>query len=80
MTAAPHEVLGAGMTQAGMSFEDLWVGYFSLGGLAGPGTVRSYLGGADFTRMEYDLLASAINDHFVDQGADHPMPYHEDLL
>ncbi|MFP5318158.1 MAG: hypothetical protein ACLGI2_07670 [Acidimicrobiia bacterium] len=80
MTAAPHKVLGAGMVQAGMSVEDLWVGYFSLGGFGGPETVRSYLGGAEFSRMEYDLLATAINDHFVDQGRDHPVPYHEDLL
>ena len=68
------------MTQAGMSFEELWVAYFTLGGAAGPDTVRSYLGGAQLSRMDYDLLATAINDRFVDQGGDHPVPYHEELL
>ena len=79
MTAAPHEVLGAAMTQAGMSFDELWIGYFTLGGGAGPETVRSYLGGAEVPPMDYDLLATAINERFVEQGDDHPVPYHEDL-
>lgn len=78
MTAA-HEILGAAMIQAGLSFEELWVGYFSLGGVAGPETVRSYLGGAACSRMDYDLLAAVINDEFADQGDDHPVPYHEEL-
>ena len=79
MTVAPHEVLGAAMTQAGMSFDELWIAYFTLGGIAGPDEVRSYLGGAGVSPREYDLLATAINEHFVERGDDHPVPYHEDL-
>jgi hypothetical protein len=67
------------MTQAGMSFEELWIAYFTLGGVAGPGTVRAYLDGAELSPMDYNLLAAAINEHFVDQGDDHPVPYHEEL-
>jgi hypothetical protein len=67
------------MVQVGMSFEELWMAYFAIGGMAGPDTVRSYLGGAELSRMDYDLLAAAINDEFVDQGDDHPVPYHDEL-
>lgn len=49
MNPAPHELLAAAMTHAGISFEELWITYFTLGGMAGPATVRSYLGGAELS-------------------------------
>ena len=51
----------------------------ALGGVADPETVRSYLGGTDLPRMDYDVLAAAINQRLVDQGNDHPVPYFEEL-
>jgi hypothetical protein len=45
-TAPPHAVLEAARIQAGMSFQELWITYFSLGGSAQPDMVRAYLGGS----------------------------------
>ena len=80
MNAVPHEVLAAARTHAGLSFDDLWIGYFALGGEVDPETVRSYLGGTNLSRMDYDVLAAVINEHFVDHGDDHPVPYYEELV
>ncbi len=66
--------------QAGMSHHELWIAYFSLGGTAQPEEVRAYLdGGGGAESMDYDVLAHAINERFLDQGGDHPVPYREDL-
>ena len=62
-----------------MSFHELWIAYFSLGGTAQPDEVRAYLGGGTVAVMDYDVLAHAINERFVDQGGNHPVPYREEL-
>lgn len=80
MTAPPHAVLEAARTQAGMSFEDLWIAYFALGGTAQPDLVRAYLGGSDEAGVDYDVLAQAINEHFLDRGGNHPVPYRDELF
>jgi len=62
-----------------MSFDELWVAYFALGGASSPNIVRSYLGGSGNELADYDVLAQAINERFVDRGGDHPVPYRNDL-
>ena len=78
MTAAAHEVLEAGRAMAQMSFEDLWLAYFALGGAAGPDELERYLAGGAGP-MDYDVVAQAINERFVDRGGDHPVPYYAEL-
>jgi hypothetical protein len=34
---------------------------------------------ADLSRWEYDHLAQALNEGFVDQGRDHPVAYSDEL-
>lgn len=80
MTAPPHQVLEAARMQAGMSFRDLWIAYLSLGGTAHPDALRAYLGGGTVPSVNYDVLAQALNERFLDQGADHPVPYRDELL
>ena len=80
MSVPPHAVLEAARTQAGMSFEDLWIAYFALGGVAQPDVVRAYLDGSTDRAMDYDVLAQAINERFLDQHANHPVPYSDELL
>ncbi|MFP5318989.1 MAG: hypothetical protein ACLGI2_11940 [Acidimicrobiia bacterium] len=73
-----HRVLEAARVQASMSVSDLWLAYFALGGEMRPDGLRSYL--ADGTgRVEYDIVAQALNERFSDLGADHPVPYQEEL-
>lgn len=80
MTAPPQEVLEAARMQAGMSFDELWLAYFSLGGAAEPEALRSYLNGSQLLPMDYDVIALALNERFSDQGHHHPVPYHDELV
>jgi hypothetical protein len=80
VTTPPYAVLEAARRQAAMSVEELWIAYFALGGRAQPDEVRAYLGGAAVDSMDYDVLAQAINEHFIDQGANHPVPYRDELV
>ncbi len=62
-----------------MSFTELWIAYFSLGGAARPRVVRSYLRGWHRGSFDYDVLAHAINELSVERGLNHPAPYHDEL-
>jgi hypothetical protein len=79
VTAPPHSVLEAARTSAGMSFIELWIAYFALGGAAQPQVVRSYLGGGHAGSFDYDVLAHAINERYVEHGLNHPVPYFDEL-
>jgi len=79
VTVRAHEILEAARIQAGMSFTDLWLAYFALGGVASLGVMREYLDGSGTQSIEYDVMAQALNESFVDQGGDHPVPYGDDL-
>lgn len=66
--------------QAVLSVAELWLAYFTLGGLATPGDIEAILAGrtrAD--QREYDLLALALNERFADMDLDHPVPYFSEL-
>ncbi len=75
----PYAVLEAARTTAGMSFTELWLAYFALGGQARPEVVRAYLQGGHRGSFDYDVLAQAINEHFFEQGLDHPVPYRDEI-
>lgn len=78
MIAAAHQVLEAGRALAQMSIEDLWLAYFALGGAVGPDELELCLAG-DLRLIDYDVVAQAINERFVDRGEDHPVPYRDEL-
>ena len=83
MSIPDRRLLDAGRIAAGMSYEELWLAYFALGGLASARTIRSYLlyeRPDPVTDAEYDLLAQAINERFLERGQDHPVPYCRDLF
>ncbi len=79
MTTQPYAVLEAARTSAEMSFLELWIAYYALGGAAGPEVVRSYLGGRHTGAFDYDVLAQAINERYLEHGLDHPVPYRDEL-
>jgi hypothetical protein len=79
VTMPPYAVLEAARKQAGMSFHDLWIAYFALGGASRPRDVRTYLGGGAVESIDYDVLAQALNERFLDQGGNHPVPYQDEL-
>lgn len=59
-----------------LSIEDLWVRYFSLGGMRTVLEVEAVLFGALVgTGHDRELLAVALNERFAELGGDHPLPY-----
>lgn len=74
----PHEVLEAGRIQADLSRDELWLAYFALGGSASRDAVYTYLDGRGGA-MDYDVLAQAINERFVELGQNHPVPYFDEF-
>jgi hypothetical protein len=81
MTATMAQILQAAREQAGLSDRTLWISYYALGGMADPETLDAYLlGDATPDDAEYDVIAQTLNESFLEAGADHPVPYAEDLL
>jgi hypothetical protein len=65
---------------AGLTFPVLWARYFALGGMSTPDLLQQILDGSQSpSRYDYDLIAQAINEAFLDQGNHHPVPYAEDI-
>jgi len=63
----------------GLSVPDLWVRCLALGGLLAPRELMAGLDGRrGFTRIEYDVVAQALNERCMDDGGDHPVPYAEE--
>ncbi len=62
--------------RAGLTVAELWLRYFGLGGMSTPLEVDAVLHGAvSPSDFEYDILAHAINERFLELGRDHPVPY-----
>ena len=75
----PVDALDLARREANLSNEELWFRFFELGGMSTPLEVEAYLVGALLpTPHEYDVLAHALNERFVELGGDHPVPYTED--
>jgi hypothetical protein len=68
-----------GLAAAGMSYRDLWLGQIAIGGHASEMEVEAYVNGLLTPEPhQYNLLAQAINENFIDAGGDHPVGYVED--
>jgi hypothetical protein len=65
-------------TESGLSVADLWLRCFALGSMSTPVELEAHLEGALMpSPHEYDILAHALNERFVELGSDHPVPYTE---
>lgn len=61
---------------AGLSHGDLWLRYFELGGMSTALEVEAFLYGALFpSDHDYDVVAHALNERFVELGGNHPVAY-----
>jgi hypothetical protein len=77
--AGSPNVLRAAREHAGMTAWELWLAYFSLGGMASAVQLEGHIQGRGrLDRMQHDILVQALNDRFVERGMDHPVPYAED--
>jgi hypothetical protein len=71
--------LRAGLAHSDLDIDQLWWRYISLGGSMRLDDMVTALHEADLSRWEYDHLAHALNEGFVDQGGDHPVAYSNEL-
>jgi hypothetical protein len=67
-----------GVQHAGLTPSDLWVHYYALGGNAGEYEVEAYaLGLLPADNYQYNVIAQALNEEFIDRGANHPVAYRD---
>jgi hypothetical protein len=72
----PRDALDRYRRAAGLSSADLYLRYFALGGMSGPVEVDAMCAGALMpSPLDYDLLALALNERFLELGLGHPVPY-----
>ena len=64
---------------ARLSHGELWMRYFELGGMSTALELEGFLYGAlRPTANDYDVVAHALNERFVELGGNHPVAYSED--
>lgn len=72
----PKWSLEEGMYRSGMTWDNLWLRQLSVGGAIGELEIEAYvLGVLEPDSYQHDLIAQAINEHFLDIGEDHPVAY-----
>ncbi len=79
MSAYDH--LDRARRDLGLSVESLWLAYVGLGGTASLIETGRYFAGEApaVTARQYDYMAQALNDRYIDIGGNHPVPYSEAL-
>jgi len=61
---------------AGLTHGQLWLRYFSLGGMSTALQLEAFCYGAlRPSDHDHDVVAQALNERFVELGGDHPVPY-----
>lgn len=79
MTEAADTTLNVFRQDAGLSHRELWWRYFELGGMSTAFQLEACLHGAlRPTAHDHDVIAHALNECFVEQGGNHPVPYAAD--
>ena len=73
------DILDRARRDAQLSVAALWLRYFELGGMGTALELEAYLYGAlQPTAAEYDVLAHALNERFVQLGGIYTIPYSDD--
>jgi hypothetical protein len=79
MTRRNPDVLDEFRRDARLTRGELWLRYFELGGMSSELQVEAFLYGAlKPTAHDYDVIAHALNERFVELGGNHPVPYVDD--
>jgi len=73
------DILEQARREVGLSIADLWMRYFTLGGMSTALEVEAILFGALVANAhDRDVIAVALNERFAELGGDHPVPYSGD--
>lgn len=76
MADQPVDVLDQYRRDADLSYGELWLRYFELGGMATALELEAVLYGAlRPSGHEREVIAHALNERFVELGGNHPVPY-----
>ena len=76
MLEQPHDLLDRHRQDAGLSYGELWLRYFELGGMASALELQAIVHGALRTNAhDHDVIAHALNERFAELGGNHPVPY-----
>jgi serine/threonine protein phosphatase PrpC len=71
-----RRALDVGYRRAELTLGQLWLRYFSLGGVAGAGEVEAYLGGTlPLPPLQRDILAQVVNERLDELTWRHRVPY-----
>jgi hypothetical protein len=74
----PAELLDRYRLNAGLSYGDLWLRYFEIGGMSNALELEAILCGAlRPSPHDREVIAHALNERFVELGGNHPVPYSE---
>jgi hypothetical protein len=69
-----------GLRLARWTISDLWIAAVAIGGAFSHHDIDQIASGQrQATPTEHDILAAAMNEHFLDHGYDHPVAYWHDL-
>jgi len=72
-------VLESGRRNSGLTVDELWLRYFELTGEASLLELEAYLQGALIPDpLQFDMIAHALNERFMELGHDNPIPYREE--
>jgi hypothetical protein len=70
--------LSDGWDLSGLTLAELWLRYLALGGTASQARVGAYARGRPRPDShQHNIIAQAINEHFIDHGQDHPVSYQD---
>jgi hypothetical protein len=72
----PSDSPEAARQHLGLSYLDVWVDYFALGGNLTADQLTAYLRGErDVSDVDHNVVVHALNELFVDRGDNHPLTY-----
>ena len=70
--------LSDGWDLSGLTLTELWLRYLGVGGTATPAQLAAFARGQPCPDShQHNMIAQAINEHFTDQGEDHPVSYQD---
>jgi hypothetical protein len=77
MTSNPVGLtLSDGYDLSGMTLQQAWIRYITVGGTDSPAQLeRQIRGAAGTSDHQHDVIAQALNEHFIELGQNHPIGY-----
>lgn len=80
ISTSPRVAADRGRRALALTPGDVFLIYFAMGGTEDQEAIYRFLNGdGRLSDAQFDVLAAALNDEFLDRGQDHPVPYSVDF-